>query len=390
MGFQNLYKRRLRSLLTLLGISIGIGAVVALISIATGMESAITAVLEDFGPNKIYIVPKGFGGGGFGGGYGETLRDSDLELVKDVKGISTAIPMLVKSLPVEYDGEKKSLTIIGIPAKESAKFFSDVQSYDLSQGRFISSGEKYTVVAGYLIEKDTFSKDIKLKSKITIKDIDFRVVGIFQRIGNPQDDSQMYMSIETLRELTGSGDEITSILAEANGNPNEVAKKVEDVLAKKHGDDIFMAMTTEQIQEQVQSIFGILSIALGGIASISLVVAGFGIMNTMLMSVMERTREIGIMKAIGASNRMIMMIFLIETALLGFVGGLGGIVFGEITYFGITQAAVNFIGVTLPMITSPFLIVFALVFSMVVGIISGLYPAWRASKLDPVEALRYE
>lgn len=392
MALYNLSRRKMRTGLTLLGIIIGIGAVVALVSLGNGMESAITQALQNFGPNKIYIMSKSAGSAGLGGGtLGEQLKEKDLERIRNVNGVKLAIPILAKTLPVEYGKETKVLYIMGIPPKESKEFFSDVQGYELSKGKFITEGDKYAVSAGSLVETDVFSKDVKLKSKLTIKDTDFRVIGFLKSLGSPQDDSQLYMSIDTLREITDSPDEITAIMAEATDNPAQVAKNIENELKKLHGgDDLFMAMTTEQVQEQIQSIFGVMSIVLGGIASISLVVAGFGIMNTMLMSVLERTREIGIMKAIGATNKRVMTIFLAETATLGFIGGVIGILFGSIVYLGIGYAATTFLGVKLAMSIQPSLIVMALLFSMGVGVASGLYPAWRAAKLNPVEALRYE
>jgi putative ABC transport system permease protein len=390
MAFYNLSRRKMRTGLTLLGIIVGIGAVVALISLGNGMEAAISDALESFGPNKIYIASNF--GSGFGGiGFGESLTDDDLEKVRNVGGVKNAVGMSMKSLPVEYKEETKILPIIGVNPKDNKMFFSEIQSFKLSQGRFLESGEKNTVVAGYLIEKDTFSEDVKLRSKFTIKDREFRVVGFFESLGNPQDDSQIYIPLDTLREISGGGNELVAMMAEAEENPSEVAKEIEDVLDKAHhGEDLFMAMTAEQVQEQIGSIFGVMSIALGGIASISLLVAGFGIMNTMLMSVLERTREIGIMKAIGATNVKIMTVFLVETAAIGFIGGVIGILFGSGLYLGISYAATNFLGFKLAMFISPSLMIMALLFSMFVGILSGLYPAWRASKLNPVEALRYE
>ena len=381
----------MRTSLTLLGIIIGIGAVVALISLGNGMEASISEALEDFGPNKIIVMAgSGDGLGGMMSGLGESLRDKDVERIENVRGVKTAIPMSSITLLAEHKGEKQTLWIAGIPAEGMKEFFGDVQSLELSKGRLIEEGEKYTAIAGYLVEKDIYSKDVKLRSKLTIKDVDFRIVGFVKSLGNPQDDSQIYISLDTFRELTGGTDEVTMIMAEADANPKEVAERIEKELEKAHGEDMFMAMTTEQLGEQMQSIFGVMTLVLGGIASISLVVAGFGIMNTMLMSVMERTREIGIMKAIGATNRKVMMIFLVETATLGFIGGVVGILFGSIIYLGISYAATNFLGLSLAMSIEPSLIILSLLFSMFVGSLSGLYPAWRAAKLNPVEALRYE
>jgi putative ABC transport system permease protein len=392
MALYNLSRRKLRTGLTLLGIIIGIGSVVALISLGNGMESAITDALQSFGPNKIYIMAKSTGGSPVAGAMlGQSLTEKDLDRIQSVDGVKKAMPILMRTMPVEYDGETKILYVMGVDPKNSKEFFSDVQSMELSSGRFIESGEKYTLCTGSMIEKDIFSKDVKLKSKLTIKESDFRVVGFFKSLGNPSDDSQLYMSIDTLRELTGEQDQITAIMAEAKENPDQVAKNIEKELKDLHdGEELFTAMTTQQVQEQIQSVFGVLSIVLGGISSISLLVAGFGIMNTMLMSVLERTREIGILKALGATNRKVMLVFLVETATIGLIGGLIGIIFGSIIYFGISYAAVNFLGVKLPMTVKPSLMFFSLLFSMAVGIVSGLYPAWRAAKLNPVEALRYE
>lgn len=392
MALYNLSRRKMRTTLTLLGILVGIGAVVAMISLGSGMESAITEALESFGPNKIYVMAKGAGGmGGFGGAaFGESLTDKDVDRIKNVRGVKTVIPMSITTLPVEYKGEKQNLWVAGIPAEGIKEFFTDIESLELSKGRIISEGEKYTTIAGYLIENDIYAREVTLRSKLTVKDTDFRVVGFVKRIGSPQDDAQIYITIEAFRELTGKYDEVNAIVAEAYENPNEVAKNIEKELERVHGKDMFMAMTTEQVQEQMESIFGVMSIVLGGIAGISLLVAGFGIMNTMLMSVLERTREIGVMKALGATNTKIMTVFLVETATIGLIGGVLGIVFGSVIYIGISYAAINYLGVALPMTIQPSLIITALVFSIAVGIASGLYPAWRASKLNPVEALRYE
>jgi len=394
MAFYNLSRRKMRTSLTLLGIIIGIGSVVAMISLGNGMESAISDALQSFGPNKIYIIPGSSESGmsGMGSAFmGEPLTEKDLERIKDVNGVRYAFPILMKMLPVEYDGTTRTIYVMGISPDDAEIFFSDVQSYELSKGRIISEGDKYSIIGGSLVETDVFPEDVKLKSKLTIKNVDFRVIGFLKNVGNPEDDSTVYMSLDTLREISGEEDTITAIMAEADENPTQVAQKIEDELADLHGEeDLFMAMTTEQLQKQMQQIFGIMSIVLGGIAGISLLVAGFGIMNTMLMSVLERTREIGIMKALGATNRRVMTIFLIETAVIGFIGGVAGIIFGSVIYLGISYAATNFWGFALSMTIQPSLIIMALLFSIGVGVASGLYPAWRASKLNPVEALRYE
>lgn len=390
MAVSNLSRRRLRSFLTLIGIVIGIGAVVALISLGSGMQSAISQQLEQFGANKIMVMPNVAGSFGPPTGAAERLTPTDLERIRDVRGVEVAIPLLSQQLQIEYRDKKSLSYIIGIEPEESQMFFSDVQSYELEIGRYMEEGEKYTAVIGSLLKHDVFDEDIGLRDKIKIKDKDIRVIGILKPLGNPQDDSSIIMSIDTLRELVNSPEEISMIMIKASEDPKGVAALIEVELEKLHGEKVFMALTTEQIQARIQTIFGTISLVLSGIAAISLVVAGFGIMNTMYMAVLERTREIGVMKAIGASNGMVMMNFLMETAILGFVGGLVGIAVGSSMYFGLSNVSAKAFGLALPVVLSPMLMIEALVFAVFVGVVSGLFPAYRASKLQPVEALRYE
>jgi len=371
---------------------IGIGAIVALVSLGEGMKYSIANQLEKIGPNKIVVMPQiSFQMGGTHGFGTEELTDNDLNKIKNIRGVSIAIPIFFRTLPVKYKDEIRNLYVTGFPVKEAENFFSDVQNFEIDEGRFMNKNEKYAAVLGSLLKKDMFSEDMKIRSKIQIEGKDIKVVGFLKPIGSAQDDSSLMMSIEGLREITGSTNEITMILVKATDDPKQVSKKIEDVLDKIHGEDTFMAMTTDQIIESISKIFGIISLIFGGIAAISLLVAGFGIANTMLMSVVERTREIGTMKAIGATKGKIMRIFLTEASLVGFIGGIIGIVFGLLAYSIIAGFSYKIVGISLPaVIASPFLLIFVLCFAVFVGAVSGLYPAWYAAKLNPVEALRYE
>jgi len=184
--------------------------------------------------------------------------------------------------------------------------------------------------------------------------------------------------------------EITMIMVKANGDPQTVADEIEKLLDKRHGKGLFSAMTTDQILKRIESVLSIMTFILVGIAAISLLVAAFGIMNTMLMSVLERTREIGVMKAIGATNRQVLLIFLYESIAIGIIGGVIGVLLGA----GFTNILIavfrGFTGMSMTAFINPLLLVFGVIFAVIVSVASGIYPARRAAKLDPIEALRYE
>ncbi len=391
IAIRNVLYRKTRSFLTLLGVAIGIAAVVALISLGQGLSATVTDQLGQLGSNTITVMPSFGGSGSFGppGMFGKSLKEDDVELVEKVRGVRRAIPMQTKQLMVEYDDESTITWVSAFPPEEGVEMFEDLQGFDLESGRWMKNNEKGSVVVGNNVPEIIFP-DMRLRNKVTIEGKRFRVVGILESVGNRQDDSSFMMSMEAMKSITNDSEEIYAIMVEATDNTEEVAEEIEEELDDKYGEDVFSAMTTEQIIESVNAVFAALSAVLAGIAAISLVVAGFGIMNTMLMSVMERTREIGIMKAVGATNFRILSLFLAESAIVGIAGGILGMILGAVTTIGLSGIISSTIGFDFQSSLSPFLMAGVVVFSAVVGSISGLYPAWRAAKLDPAEALRYE
>lgn len=390
MAAQSIRERKLRSALTIIGIVIGIAAIISLVSIGEGTNMYIREQFEQFGANKIIIMPS-FQMGQGALGSTQQLSEKDIDIIKRVRGIDSALPILSKSLQVEYNGATNILQIMGINTGEAEEFFSDIQSFELRSGRFPRAGDKYVVVAGSIIAKSSFDKELRIRDKLIIKDKTFNIIGILKETGNSQDDSSMIMPLETMRDITGEEDEISLIMASTSdaSNVDKVAELVEQKLDNKYGEKSFMVLSTSQLAEQISTMTRTLSLVLGGIAGISLLVAGIGIANTMYMSILERTKEIGIMKSIGATNKNILEIFMIEAAIIGLIGGIIGATVGTIMS-QIIGIALESYGMPLKTVVTPELLTIGISFSVVVGVLSGLMPARKASRLNPIEALRYE
>jgi len=388
--WNDIKERKIRSFLTMLGIAIGIAAIISLVSVGEGLKNAIMRQVEQFGANKIIVMPFAEIGRGPSLGTSYFIK-RDVERVEKVKGVDIAAPFLIKTLEVSYKGENKFSMVTGIEPEKSKRMFEDVQGYELEAGRFFGRNDKNSVILGNAVAHDMFEDEIEIGDRVKIGDEKFKVVGIFKEIGNRIDDSMIVVPMDKLRELTNSEEEVTLILVGANDadRVDDVAKRIEKTLEKYYERGTFTVLTSQQLAERLKMISLTLTVFLGGIASISLIVAGIGIANTMLMTIMERTREIGIMKAIGATNKDVMKIFLIESIALSVVGGILGCIFGVVGSKALSKYSFA-TGVTLRTAITPTLLLFGLVFSIVVGVLFGLWPAYKAAKLNPVEALRYE
>jgi putative ABC transport system permease protein len=296
-----------------------------------------------------------------------------------------------------FKGENEIIYATGIEPSDLERLIQE-NLVKIEKGVSLDEGDNYKAVIGYSHGYgDIWEKSIKLKEKIIIEGIEFKVVGIIKKVGNPIDDGLVYIPKDTLKEILSIDDEESQIIVKTSKgfNPEEVAEEIERKLRRfrgeKEGQETFTARTSEQAMQIFTNIFNIVQAVLVGIAAISLLVGGVGIMNTMYTSVLERTKEIGTMKAIGAKNSQIMTLFLFEAGLLGLVGGIIGVGIGggiakiaEIIAFSYLGTELLKANLSVP------LVVGALLFSFIIGSLSGILPAYQASNLKPVDALRYE
>ena len=390
--------RKLRSWLTMLGIFVGIMAVVALISLGEGLQSTINEEFEKVGSNRISILP---GGGGaeaalFGaaGLSSEKLTEDDIDVIRKVRGVEYVTGAGRKSVNVEFDGEIESLSLWCVMTDEdSLKLFEDLPFFSVDRGKMLQKGDVYKTVIGDAIAADVFDNDIKVNDRITMDDKTFTVIGIYEKTSNPEHDYKVSITQDSCEELFNITDlSGITVTVKKGFNNTEVAEVIEEKLRRyrnvKEGEEDFTIATPEDIMRIFLSIVDLVQFTLTGIAAISLVVGGVGIMNTMYTSVIERTDEIGIMKAVGAKNSNILMLFMIEAGLLGTVGGVIGVVLGLLLAKLVEILAVASGLELLKVSISMPLILGALAFSFVMGSLSGILPSMRAAKLKPVEALK--
>jgi len=312
--------------------------------------------------------------------------------------VDIAAAMTTKIARVEAHGETKFAWVSGIPTDKRQKVIEDMESIRIADGRFFNDNEKYGMGVAYRVANgDFFSKPVGIGDRVEVNGKVFRVIGTLEKIGSKEDDEAFYIPLETSEELFDDPDNYAVIMAKrASGlETSEVAESIKKKLRKHRdvdeGEEDFTIMTTEQMMESFGIILDAVRLVFMGIAGISLLVGGIGIMNTMYTSVLQRTREIGVMKAVGARNRDVMGLFLVESGVIGMIGGTVGVVIGiglsklveyiarEGLYLDVLKAYVSWQ-----------LIVGALAFSFIVGSIFGVLPAKQAAELNPVDALRYE
>ena len=394
--WKEIKRRKVRSWLTLLGVFIGIAAIVSLITLGQGLENAISKQFEALGKDKLFIMPAG---GLWGMGAATQLTEDDLDTINGVSGVKLATGMGYAFGKMEYNDQIHYGFISGLSTDPDERaLIGEANSWKIMEGRSLRKGDKFKAVLGFEHTNDNlFERRVEVGDKIDIHDVEFKVVGFLEKIGSPPDDQSALIPIDAYEDVFDAENELGFIIAQAKTaeDPNKVAEDIEKELRKDHdvdeGEEDFTIQTPDQFLESFNVILNVVQIVLIGIAAISLLVGGIGIMNTMYTTVLERTKEIGIMKAIGAKNSHILLLVLVESGLYGLGGGIIGVALG-VGFAKLTELAFTLaLGPSFLLIKMDWLLIIGtLAFSFLIGCISGIAPARRASKLNPVDALRYE
>jgi len=406
LAWNTLVHSKLRSWLTIIGIIIGIAAVVAIVSISKGAQESLSESLNSFGADQVTVTP------GFSQASGSfsrrsdvattvasdeddpELTDRDIISIQSVDNVKLVSPKVFATEEVVYSTKHADVSISAI----EYEYWDTMVSSEIEEGRALTSSDVYAAVVGGSVSENTFG-GMQINRQITINDRTFRIVGILDI-----ESRSIFIPLDSAVGVLDEKEEgVYDSLIVVTENAELVENTTSDVIARlmmsrgilKESERDFTVSNMLSMQQAITATLETLALFLGAIAAISLLVGGIGIANTMFTSVLEKTKEIGIMKAIGATNGDIMIIFLLNSALIGLVGGLGGILLGSsagLFVGGGSGESTSRVMSTLfsSTVITWELLAFALGFSIVIGMIAGAIPAYRASRLKPVDALRYE
>ena len=397
---ESLLANKMRSGLTVLGIIIGVAAVIAVLAIGNGTQESILGEIQGVGTNLLFVTQ----GGSEDVSNPKPLTLLDAEALADpfsAPSIAGVAPVLNGRVELKFAGENKSTTLVGVTPD-----YASVRNIGLSEGEFISatdlSGRSAVVILGTEVAEDLFGRKSGLVGeKVRIEGQPFRVIGVLEEKGGSamgSEDDQILVPMTTaqtrlLQRSSPNAVDVIYVQAVNSESVPQASLEISQILSSRHrtmiGEEDFSVLSQQDFLDLASTITGVLTIFLGGIAAISLLVGGIGIMNIMMVSVVERTKEIGLRKALGARRIDILSQFLIESSLLSLLGGLIGILLGWALSMIVEQIAAGS-GTPIVPIMSLDAVLLAVLFSAAIGIFFGLYPANRASMLEPVEALRYE
>ena len=396
MAWASLIANKMRSILTMLGIIIGVAAVIALVSIGNGVKQDIQNSISSLGSNLLMVMPGAPRTPGVrpSAGSMKSLKVSDYEAISKLDGVKAASPMTNGSYVVIYQNKNWTTSVSGVSYN-----YLDVNNWSMKSGRFLSEknvqNRERVAVVGKTVVKNLFGDEDPVGAEIRVKNIPFRIIGVLNSkgsgaMGNDQDD-MVIIPYTTAMERVEGVDYLRMIYVtgkDENGI-DRLQSDIENLLRVRHGIkdtnlDDFNIQNMNSIMETMEETTGTLTLFLGAVAAISLVVGGIGIMNIMLVSVTERTREIGVRKALGATYSVIVTQFLVEAVVISLMGGIIGIILGIGSSKLIGMASGMSTVISVPTIVMSF------AFSMAIGLIFGIYPARKAAKLNPIDALHYE
>ena len=389
---RGLVSNKMRSLLTMLGVIIGVGSVITLVSIGEGVKSSISEQIQGLGSNLVLVTPGkgavGMNASSMGAAVSELSYEDALAVERNSEAVKSVAPLIESGANVEYLGETKATLLSG-----TTESYGEVRNSPLAAGDFFTTGDirgyRHVAVIGDTVSRKIFGRDNPVGKNIMLNKVGFEVIGVMEKKGPTltiDNDDRVFIPITVAEEMLDTN-QVNMMFVQA-GSPDLVSTAVAEtrrIIGSRHKKNDFVVSEQEDILNTFQGIMGTLTGMLGGIAGVSLVVGGIGIMNIMLVTVTERTREIGIRKAVGAKKRDIMFQFLLESIFISALGGMLGIAAG---FFG--ARLLGRVIPRLPTVISPWSIAAAFIFALLVGLFFGIYPARKAARLDPIQALRYE
>lgn len=400
LAVENLRHRKKRAYLTIIGVFIGIMAVVALVSLGQGLEAGVDEQFSKLGVDKIFVMPASGGFGDVGGTAANPLGEKDMNRIRSVSGVTEVAGTKYRTAQVEWRDTTVFPLVYDLSA-DSRERALVIESFtlEIAEGRMLESGDRSRAVVGLrFTDRVRYEDPLVIGRTIRVNGVPVEVVGILEQTGDPTVDEGVFIPVAAYDEaFPDAVDETDYIIIRIDRaeDPALMADRVKESLRSlrdvKEGEEDFSVMTLEDFRESFDAILGIIQVVLTGIALISLVVGAVGITNTMYTAVLERTKEIGIMKAVGARNEDVLAIFLIESGLLGLLGGAVGVILGLGISYGASVIAEQALGSAIIKFVAPWwLIAGSLVFGFLVGALAGYLPAKQAASMRPIDSLRYE
>jgi putative ABC transport system permease protein len=393
-SFRSITANKLRSGLTILGIVIGITAVIAMLSIGEGAKRQLAQSIESLGSNMLTVFPgiiqPGRGIVSAGRGTAQSLKMKDVDVIKKIEGVKAVSPEISRRFQiVSSAGKNTNSLVLGVTPE-----YLNVRNAKIQSGKFFLENDLNKVaVLGPTVAEDLFGSEDPIGKTIRINKVNFKVIGVLEpkgSLGFMNPDEVVLVPLLVMQKILTGSEYLSQIAVQAESSNliESLKEEITQVLLKEHkvsaDNPDFSVIASQEFLNTFNSLINTMTIFLASIAAISLVVGGIGIMNMMLTSVTERTKEIGLRKAIGAKKKEILMQFLIESVILTLIGGIFGIILGSLISIGVSKFA------NITSEVSLYSIFLSLTFSSLVGIIFGYWPAKRAAELDPIVALRYE